>query len=92
MIADLCSLSLPDMYEFAIAYVEYEDVGNGVLCREDIVEEQFGGRSVGWRALEIIDNQRSEVTAYLPANTVELQYVRTIKDGIYVLARTLDKV
>lgn len=90
MIADLCSLSLPDMYEFAIAYVEYEDVGGGCLCREDIVEQHFGGRSVGWRALEIIDHQRSEILAYIPNNTVEMQYVRTIKDGIYILARTQD--
>lgn len=90
MIADLCSLSLPEMYEFAIAYVEYEDVGDGFLCREDLVEQQFGGRAVGWRALEIIDNQRAEITAYIPNGTVEMHYVRTVKDGVYIYARTQD--
>lgn len=92
MIADLCSLSLPEMYEFAIAYVEYSDVGDGYICRDDLIKEQFGGRSVGWRALEIIDHQRSEILAYIPTNTVELHYLRTIKDGVYLLARTRDAV
>lgn len=92
LIGDVCQLSLSDLIDFAIAYVEYIDVGDSFMSEKDIVEEYFHGKSVGWRAIEIIKFQRSEIMAYIPKGTVEMHYVRSVRDGVYVYARTSDDV
>lgn len=90
--ADICLLSLSDLIDFAISYIEYIDVGDSFMSDQDLIEGYFGGRSVGWRALEIIKHQRSEVMAYIPNGTVEMQYVRSLAGGVYVHARTSNDV
>lgn len=88
LIGDICQLSLSDLTEFAIAYVEYIDVGCNFMDDTDVVHDYFGNRSIGYRAIEIIRAQRSEVLAYIPKDTVEMNYIRTVGDGVFVYART----
>lgn len=92
LVADICQLSLSDLYELAIAYVELIDVGGGYACDEDIVTNTFGGKQVGWKVLEVIDMQRSEIMAYIPDTVLEMHYLRCHRDGVYVYARTSDDV
>ncbi len=90
MIADICQLSLNDLIEIAIAYIEYIDIGCNIIHTEDIINDIFSNRSLGYRAIELIEKQRPEVLAYLPRGVVEMTYVRTVGDGVFVYARTSD--
>lgn len=91
-IGDICQLSLNNLIEFAIAFVEYEDMGGGFLNDDDLIRDCFGGHLVGWRAIEIIKHQRNEIMAYIPLDAVELRYLRTHGTGVFVYARTPDHV
>lgn len=88
VISDICLLSLNELYDFAIAYVEYEDVGGNFLNDDDLVRDYFNNKSVGYRVIEIIRAQRCEIMAYMPDNIVEMKYVRTVGDGVFIYART----
>ncbi|ARV76692.1 hypothetical protein PHABIO_61 [Pseudomonas phage Phabio] len=92
VIADICQLSLSDLTDFAIAYVEYEDVGGNFMNDDDLVQDYFGGKNVGYRVIEIIRAQRCEIMAYMPDNVVEMKYACTRGDGVFVYARTANDV
>lgn len=90
--ADICQLSLNDVTELAIAYIEYVEIGCNFMDDADIVHDYFDNRSIGYRVIEIIRAQRSEILAYIPRDTVEMNYVSTVGEGVYVYARTSDNV
>lgn len=92
LIGDICQLSLSDLFEFAISYIEHESIGDGFICNEDIITNLFGGRAVGYRVIEVITSRSCEVMAYIPKDTLEMYYLRTLGDGVFVYARTSDDV
>lgn len=92
LIGDICQLSLSDLIELSIAYIEHADIGCNFVCDDDIVTEYFNGKTAGWRAIEIIRHQRAEVMSYIPQDTAEMHYLRSHRDGVYVYARTSDNV
>ena len=72
-----------------IAYVEYMWFnGCHTLDEADFVTEYFMGDSMGYSVLYAVRENLPEIGSYIPPPLQSIRYLRTIKDGLYVIGTT----
>lgn len=87
LLGDYVGLSISDINEAMIAYVEYRWFNTCLSFNdEDFVQEYFMGVPIGYSVVYAVKSQLPEIGAYLPGDMKSLRYLRTIKDGFYLIA------
>jgi hypothetical protein len=91
LLGDRVGLSVSDINDAMIAYIEYQWF-NGCHSLDDseFVQQYFMGDSVGYSVLYAVQAQMVEIGSYVPGPIQSLRYSRTIKDGFYVIG-TIDE-
>ena len=84
--ADLVGFPLSDNNALTIMLVEAE-IGLGLDIEDDVIlQEVFMGSSTGKNIISVIRHQLKDISSYIPDKIVDLRYLRTQGDAIYVIA------
>ncbi|MBW6072869.1 hypothetical protein, partial [Pseudomonas aeruginosa] len=84
--ADLVGFTVSDINSLAILMAE-ADIGHGTDLDDDaIITEVFMDSDIGKCIVRTIRRQIKEIISYLPTDTIELRYLRTYGDAVYVIA------
>lgn len=86
LLSDRIGLTVSDINDAILAYVEYLWFNDcNTFNERDFVDSYFMGDSLGYEILYAVTAQLPEVGAYIPCVITSLKYLRTVKDGLYVI-------
>lgn len=89
LLGDRVGLSVSDINDAIIAYIEYQWFnGCSQISDDDFVQMYFMGDTMGYTVLYAVHDQMTEIGAYIPGDIDSLVYTKTIKDGFYVIGTT----
>lgn len=84
--ADLAGFTVSDINALAILMADAE-VGHGTdLDDEAIITEVFMEADTGKHIVRTIRKQMKEILSVIPNGVIELRYLRTYGDAVYVIA------
>lgn len=85
-IADAVGFSPMELYDFAIMYLEYREVGSNQIDANDLVESVFDGFHGAHAVIEVLNLRAGEIMACVPSNTRQMRMVQADREAIYVIA------
>lgn len=92
LLGDRIGLSVSDINDIVVAYVEYQWFNGVNSCSEqDIVDGYFMGDAMGYPILYAVSNQLLEIGSYIPDNLKSIRYARTHRDGFYLICEVADE-
>lgn len=91
LLGDRVGLSVSDINDIVIAYVEYVWFnGEQSISDREIIETYFMGDPMGYDLLYAVQAQLPEIGSFVPDDINKLKYGRTVKGGFYILG-TIDE-
>lgn len=86
LLGDRVGLTVSDVNDAMVAFAEYHWFNDCHTFNDrDFVDSYFMGDSLGYDVLYAVKAQLPEIGAYIPCDITSLKYLRTMKDGLYVL-------
>ncbi len=91
ILGDKVGLSVSDINEIIVAYIEYISLNcpQSIADRE-IVEQYFMGDPMGYTLLYAVIARYPEITAYIPAGVKSIRYASTRRDGFFLICEAED--
>jgi hypothetical protein len=87
ILGDRVGLSISDIHDVMIAFVEYCWFNDGhTLNPRAFVDTYFMGDTMGYDVLYAVQSQLPEIASYIPFEISSVKYLRTYNGGFYILS------
>lgn len=92
LLGDRVGLSVSDINDIVISFFEYSRFNcPSTFDDRGIVETCFMGDTMGRDLLYAATVRFPEINAYIPDNAMSIRYVRTLRDGLYLICEVSDE-